>query len=514
MNANTSRIENLSSLNPMETVVATQKKHILIVDDDVASCRTLQLHLRSEGYDASIAHSVDQGLAVAHEQHPDLVILDIRMPGKSGLEGLPEFKQTFPGIHVIMITAFHDMDSTIEAMQHGAEDYIHKPIDIDELDKATTRILSSSGHTIVDTSRENQAPLANTMVASSRAMKEVFKTIGLVANSQVTVLITGDSGTGKELVASAIHRTSKDTSGSFVAVNCAALVETLLESDMFGHEKGAFTGAVNKQLGKFALADKGTIFLDEIGELSPTMQAKLLRVLQEKEFTPVGAKSPQHSSARVIAATNVDLAARVRDGLFREDLYYRLRVVTIHLPPLRERREDIVDLVQALLARINKQMNRNVTQLSSDVMTCLENYDWPGNVRELANALEKAVALCSGDVITRDLIGDICDTQTPTDQEQQIPLSKRSLEDVEKSHVQLVLEATRWHKGHTCEILGVSRPRLRRMIKHFELINPYGANHDMDDDNDELDSDINSQDDSRHNSRQKEKDSENDNNHG
>jgi len=493
-------IKKINGLDSMETVLPThsptnsqtRKGRILIVDDDVAICRTLQLHMRSEGYDVAIAHSVDQGLTAAHKHCPDLVILDIRMPGKSGLEGLPEFKQAFPNIHVIMITAFHDMDSTIEAMQHGAEDYIHKPIDIDELDKATARILNPGDQTTVETHREDQAPHANTMVARSRAMKEVFKTIGLVANKPVTVLITGESGTGKELVAKAIHRTSKDTDSPFVAINCAALVETLLESDMFGHEKGAFTGAVSRQLGKFALANNGTIFLDEIGELSPTMQAKLLRVLQEKEFTPIGAKAPQRSNARVIAATNVNLEDRVHEGLFREDLYYRLRVVTIHLPPLRERREDIVDLVQTLLARINTQMNRDVTQLSSDVMACLENYDWPGNVRELANALEKAVALCPGDVITRDLIGDICNHENTNEQEEKLQLSEWSLEDIEKAHVQRVLEATHWHKGHACDILGVSRPRLRRMIKHFDLVPPEGAHADMEDD-DEIDSQSNSQ---------------------
>lgn len=492
-------LKNLSSLDSMETVVPTRKERILIVDDDVASCRTLQLHLRSQGYNVAIAHSVDQGLAAAHVQCPNLVILDIRMPGKSGLEGLPEFKQAFPGIHVIMITAFHDMDSTIEAMQHGAEDYIHKPIDIDELDKATSRVLNPDGQTIVDTRRKNQAPQANTMVARSHAMKEVFKTIGLVANSPVTVLITGESGTGKELVANAIHRTSKNTDSPFVAINCAALVETLLESDMFGHEKGAFTGASNRQLGKFALAENGTIFLDEIGELSPTMQAKLLRVLQEKEFTPIGAKAPQRSNARVIAATNVNLEARVREGKFREDLYYRLRVVTIHLPPLRERREDIVDLIQTLLTRINKQMNRNVTQLSSDVMARLENYDWPGNVRELANTLEKAVALCPGNVITRNLISDIYDDETPTDRDEQIPLTEWSLEDIEKAHVQRVLDATHWHKGHACNILGVSRPRLRRMIKHFELVSPDGAHENMDEDHDEFDSQFKNNNDKNYN---------------
>ncbi len=467
-----------SSLTDTKGNVSIGKGRILIVDDDVASCRTLQLHLRSEGYDVDMAHSVGEGLAAANTRRPDLLILDIRMPGKSGLEGLPEFKQAFPTLHIIMITAFHDMDSTIQAMQNGAEDYIHKPIDIDELDNTISQILAPDAQPMVQTEHDKPAADGNTMVGRSRAMKEVFKTIGLVASSPVTVLITGESGTGKELVARAIHRAGQRANGAFVAINCAALVESLLESDMFGHEKGSFTGAVGRQPGKFELANHGSIFLDEIGELSLPMQAKLLRVLQEKEYTPIGAKAPQRTNARVIAATNVDLAERVREGRFREDLYYRLRVVTIHLPPLRERREDIEDLVQTLISRINQQMHANVTQISADVMACLKEYDWPGNVRELSNTLEKAMALCPGSVITRNLIADICNNDTPLSDDEHRPLAELSLEEIEGAHVKRVLEATHWHKGRACDILGVSRPRLRRMIKHFGLLPPHGADDD------------------------------------
>ncbi len=447
---------------------------ILIVDDDVAICRTLELHLRSQGYTVNLAHSVDEGLMAARAHAPDVAILDIRMPGKSGLEGLLEFKGAFPRLHVIVITAFHDMESAIQAMQRGADDYIRKPIDIDEMDSVVTRILTQhSGREIVDAGGVKSA--YNTMVGRSRAMNEVFKTIGRVAASPVTVLITGESGTGKELVARALHRAGKNPSGPFVAVNCAALVETLLESDMFGHEKGAFTGAVSRQPGKFSLASNGTIFLDEVSELSPATQAKLLRVLQEKEFAPLGATQPQHTNARVLAATNVDLGDRVREGRFREDLYYRLRVVEIHLPPLRERKEDVLDLVQALLARINRQMRRNVSQVSTDVITCLQNYDWPGNVRELENILAKAVALCPGNILTPDLIGDICSRPRSSGGQQEPPLAEQSLDDIERTHVLRVLEATHWHRGKACEVLGVSRPRLRRMIRHFGLVPPLGA---------------------------------------
>lgn len=449
--------------------------NLLIVDDDVASCRTLQLHFRGNGHDVNIAHSVNEALTSIGTVIPDLIILDIRMPGKDGFEGLSEFKEQCPDTPVIMITAFHDMESTIQAMKNGADDYIHKPIDIHELDEAVVRAL------VRQKSQENDMSLPEqdssfhndgTMVGRSRAMKEIFKKIGLVAPKPITILLTGESGTGKELVARAIHNTSDQSSGPFVAINCAALVETLLESELFGHEKGAFTGAVSKHSGKFTMANNGTLFLDEIGELPLTVQAKLLRVLQEKEYIPVGGNQTLKTNARIIAATNIDLVEKVNKGLFREDLYYRIQVVTMHLPPLRERREDILDLVQTILFRINKDMRRKVDRISMDVMTAFLGYDWPGNVRELQNVLLKAVATCTGDLITRDLIPDYLMNDYPESHSEEKQLSEMSLEEMEKSHVARVLEATGWHRGKACEILGVSRPRLRRIIKQYKLIPP------------------------------------------
>ena len=449
--------------------------NFLIVDDDVASCRTLQLHFRGNGHDVNIAHSVDEALTSIGTVIPDLIILDIRMPGKDGFEGLSEFKEQCPDTPVIMITAFHDMESTIQAMKNGADDYIHKPIDIHELDEAVVRAL------LRQKSQENDMSLPeqdssfhndDTMVGRSRAMKEIFKQIGLVAPKPITILLTGESGTGKELVARAIHNTSDQSSGPFVAVNCAALVETLLESELFGHEKGAFTGAVSKHSGKFTMSNNGTLFLDEIGELPLTVQAKLLRVLQEKEYIPVGGNQTLKTNARIIAATNIDLVGKVNKGLFREDLYYRIQVVTMHLPPLRERREDILDLVQTILFRINKDMRRKVDRISMDVMTAFLGYDWPGNVRELQNVLLKAVATCTSDLITRDLIPDYLMNDYPESHSEEKQLSEMSLEEMEKSHVARVLEATGWHRGKACEILGVSRPRLRRIIKQYKLIPP------------------------------------------
>jgi len=436
------------------------------------------MHFRSQGHEVALAHSVDEGLTLPDNPPPEVIILDIRMPGRSGLEGLPDIKKKFSSSRVIMITAFQDMNTTIQAMQNGADDYIHKPIDLDELDNAVTKALIShygSDNDIEINSQPFSDSALNTMVGSSPAMREIFKTIGRVAQSPATVLITGESGTGKELVARAIHLSSERAAGPFIAINCAALVETLLESDMFGHEKGAFTGAVNKQLGKFALANDGTIFLDEAGELSLTMQAKLLRVLQEKEFIPVGGKTIQTTNARIIAATNVDFAEQVEKGHFREDLYYRLQVVNIHIPPLRERREDIFDLTQALLGRANKEMNRSVNRVAVDVMQYLHDYDWPGNVRELENILIKSVAMSPRDIITTDLLPDKITHQhhipLAEDDASTVNLNELSLQDIEKQHITRVLQSTKGHKGKACEILGISRPRLRRLIKQYHLSN-------------------------------------------
>ncbi|MDP6947405.1 MAG: sigma-54 dependent transcriptional regulator, partial [Arenicellales bacterium] len=327
---------------------------ILIVDDDIASCRTLQLHFRAAGHDVEMAHDAVSGLAMAESFGPAVIILDIRMPGQSGLQALPDFKTRFPQTPVIMITAFDDMDSTITAMQRGADDYITKPIDITEMDQAVERAIKrrqSSGLGLQLVSPDQASSRGYAMVGNSRPMKEVFKAIGLIARKPVTVLITGASGTGKELVARNIHRVGPTPEGPFVAVNCAALVETLLESDMFGHEKGAFTGAVSSQPGKFALAQDGTIFLDEVGELSPNIQAKLLRVVQEREYLSVGGKQAKQTNARIMSACNVNLKELVDQGRFREDLYYRLQVVNIEMPALKDHLEDLPLLIPHLLGR-------------------------------------------------------------------------------------------------------------------------------------------------------------------
>jgi DNA-binding NtrC family response regulator len=349
---------------------------------------------------------------------------------------------------------------------------VPKPIDIDELDEAVDKALKIRAEDSSDGLFIDSGESGGTIIGRSRTMKEVFKSIGMVSQSRVTVLILGESGTGKELVARAIHMASPDAKAPFVAVNCAALVETLLESEMFGHERGAFTGAVSARKGRVEQAGTGTLFLDEIGELSPRLQGKLLRLLEEREYSPVGSTGIMHSAARFIAATNMDLAARVKDGEFREDLYYRLHVVNISLPPLRNRRGDIGPLAEHLLKRINREVRKGIRRVSSEAMDALVAFDWPGNVRQLENTLMKAVVMAQGDTLTltdlpSELTGGLADGAWQADQSGHV-----SLKDLERRHIEEVLASTGWHKGQACDILGISRPRLERRLREFNITPP------------------------------------------
>ncbi|NQZ93218.1 MAG: sigma-54-dependent Fis family transcriptional regulator [Moritella sp.] len=448
---------------------------LLIVDDDKGIRRTLELHFNTQQHDVKTANSVDDGLAIAKIFAPNIIILDIRMEGKSGLEGISEFKQLCPNARIIMITAFHDMQSTIEAMQNGADEYIHKPLDLDEIDAAVGSALQLQNNSNLDAINIPDSS-GNSIVGCSKAMKEIFKNIGRVAMTKASVMITGESGTGKEMVAKAIHNAGNKTAQPFVAINCAALVETLLESEMFGHKKGSFTGAVSDQMGKFELAQDGTLFLDEVGELAGSIQAKLLRVLQEKEFTPVGGKQSQITNARIICATNIDFKQAIKDKTFREDLFYRLQVVRIHIPPLRERKEDLPLLIPALLARINRDLDTQINQVARDAMEALCAYDWPGNVRELENLLTKAMALCPGKILTLDLFESISPQSADVDsgssarlgQSPQQDIAELSLHDLELQYTVEVLERVAGHKGKACDILKISRPKLQRILDRIE----------------------------------------------
>ena len=384
---------------------------ILVIDDDRSICETLELYLTEEGYEVHTALTGTDGLNKFVQVQPDLVILDIRLPDIDGFTVLEEIREDDEDAKVIMITAFHDMETTIRAMKAGAYDYIHKPINIDELEVSLQKALKTLetekkiGGLLTESSRDYKV---GDIIGATRAMREIFKTIGVVSQSRATVLIQGESGTGKELIAKVIHNNTAKNE-PYIAVNCSAIVETLLESELFGHEKGSFTGAIGRKLGKFELAGTGTVFLDEISEMCVNLQAKLLRVLQEMEFERVGGKDRVKVRARIIAATNRDLRMLVKEGKFRDDLYYRLNIVTITLPPLRERREDIPVLVDFLVKKINKDLHKNIAGVSKEMMEIFLQYRWPGNIRELENLLVRASVIARGQILGKvdfpDLLG-------------------------------------------------------------------------------------------------------------
>ena len=378
---------------------------ILVIDDEKSICETLEMYLTEEGYEVYTANTGTEGLNKAVQISPDLIILDIRLPDIDGFTVLEDLKAEHDNTaKVIMITAHHDMETTIRAMKEGAFDYIHKPINIDELDIAIQKALKSSemekkiNGLLMEPSRSFKV---GDIIGAGRAMSEIFKIIGVVSQSRTTVLIQGESGTGKELIAKVIHNNTSP-SEPYIAVNCSAIVDTLLESELFGHEKGSFTGAINKKLGKFELARYGTVFLDEISEMSLNLQAKLLRVLQEMEFERVGGKDRVKVNARIIAATNKDLKTMVSEGKFRDDLYYRLNIVTIHIPPLRERREDMPLLIEYLIKKINRDLHKKIAGVSKEMMDIFMKYEWPGNVRELENLLVRAAVVSKGSVLVEE----------------------------------------------------------------------------------------------------------------
>jgi DNA-binding NtrC family response regulator len=448
---------------------------ILIIDDEESSCRTLKLHFGQRGFEVETALSADEGLAKLLANPTDIVVSDIHMPGRDGFSLLGEIRERLPDIPVIMITAFHDLDSTVAAMHGGAVDYVPKPIDLEELEAAVDRAIKLRSGYPDDGLVLDSRDVTNIVVGKSHAMKEVFKSIGMVSQSRVTVLISGESGTGKDLVARAIHKVSPGSDHPFVSVNCAALAETFLESEFFGHDQGAFADAAPSRKGKVELAGEGTVFLGEISELSPYLQAKLLRLLEDREFTPVGGTRTVASHARFIVGTTVDLAERVANRQFREDLYYKLNVVNISLPPLRQRREDIPLLVEHLVKKINREIHKDIRRIPSGVMDMLEAYDWPGNVRQLENVLKKAVVMAQGDTLSlsemADGPGDDPGARPPAvggaaETDQDLDMA-RSLKDLEREHIKRVLAITGWHKGRTCEILGISRPRLERRIAEY-----------------------------------------------
>jgi two-component system response regulator AtoC len=437
---------------------------ILVIDDDNAIRRTLELHLMDRGFRVFTGEDIATGRQLWQSQEPDIVILDLKLPDGEGTALLEEQMRAGFEAVVVMITGYHDMEYAIRAMKSGAFNYVHKPLNVDELDivvsKAADQIRARKRARTVDIDWSSRFK-PDRIAGQSPAILEIHKQIGLASKSQVNVLIIGESGTGKELVARAIHQNSSPDQ-PFVAVNCSAIVPTLMESELFGHERGAFTGAHQRKIGKLELAALGTLFLDEIGDLSQELQAKLLRVLQEKTFERVGGTTPITFGGRVVAATHRDLEDMIKAQRFREDLYFRLKVVVIGIPPLRERREDLPILTTHLLEKINRELHRKVTRVPDEVLKRLMQYGWPGNVRELENVLTQAVVRSTGDTLTSDLLGE----PTVSSSEKR---ELKSLADVEKEHIGWVLIEVDGNLGKACKILGITRPTLRKKMEDYGI---------------------------------------------
>ncbi len=447
-------------------------KNILIIDDEASIRESLEMFLREKGLSVISAGTGEEGLRLWRKHLPQVVILDIRLPDLSGLQILSSMASRDPETKVIMITAFHDMETTIEAMRQGAYDYIHKPLDIDELERAVNRALHMAEALRKSPQviwLEQEEDPRQRIVGHSPLMHQIFKTIGLVARNRATVLIEGETGTGKELIARMIHASSKEKDQPFVTVDCTTLVDSLMESDLFGHERGAFTGAVEGKKGRLELAGEGAIFFDEVGELPAPLQAKLLRFLEYREFTRVGGTQVLRSGARIIAATNQSLAELSKKGIFRQDLYYRLRVINIHVPPLRDRLEDLPELVEFFLTRLNHELKTRVTRVEKEALQVLKSHAWPGNVRELRNLLAKAVLESRGSVLLAQTVRQAI-TAIPA--EEMLEGGLRSLEQVERQHILEAMGHTGWNLSAAAKALGLSRPTLRKRLRHFGLQAP------------------------------------------
>jgi DNA-binding NtrC family response regulator len=445
-------------------------RKVLAIDDDISFRRVLEYNLQEERYEVLTAASGEEGLRLFDEQKPELVITDMKMPGMDGIQVLKGIKERSPETLVIIITAFGAVDAAVEAMKLGAYDYITKPFNRDELKLVVRKALQLSS--MSEENRQLRTKLTEhtdfrNIVGISRGMEKVFEMVRRVADTEATVLISGESGTGKELVARAIHALSSRKAAPFITINCAAIPRDLLESELFGHVKGAFTGAIREKRGKFQMAEGGTLFLDEVGELPLELQPKLLRALQERVVEPVGGEVPEKLDVRIVAATNLDLEKAIAAGTFREDLYYRLAVIPVHLPPLRTRKEDIPLLLRHFAL---KHGCGNVI-FAADVMDALANYPWPGNVRELENTVERLLIMRNDDRITFDelpekiLVGGKVENRLILS----LPEDGYSLEQLEREIVQEALERNKWNQTSAARFLRIPRHVLIYRMEKFGI---------------------------------------------
>jgi two-component system response regulator HydG len=437
---------------------------ILVVDDQSSVRELLKAVLESDGHEVEVAPEGESGVEKLADGFHDLVIMDIRMPGISGIEALGRMKKASPDCGVVMMTAYASVETAVEAMKLGAFDYITKPIDIDEVHSVVSRFADESSR--VPEEKPPEIEPSSDIVGASVAIREVLELARRVATSDAAVLILGESGTGKELIAHEVHRASPREHKPFVAVNCSAIPGGLLESELFGHEKGAFTGAGRQKRGRFELAAGGTIFLDEIGDMSSELQAKLLRFLQDHTLQRVGGSVDITVDVRIVAATNRDLDAAVADGSFREDLYFRLNVVTIAIPPLRDRKEDIPLLVEHFLKK-HAEKGRKPKRMSPKAMRVMMNYDWPGNVRELENAIHRAVVLSRGETVFPEQLP--AKLQSVPDSEVDREKTGMTIREMERDIIIKTLAQTEGNRTHAAKILGISRRTLQNKIKEYEI---------------------------------------------
>ncbi len=439
---------------------------ILVVEDERNLRRVLAAVLRAEGFAPLEAGDAEEALGILAQSRPSLILSDQRLPGISGTEMLLRIKENYPELPVIISTAYGEIDQAVAAIKAGAEYYLTKPVDERELIALIRQILQRRGQVVPPLQQE---PGRHGLIGVSRAIEQLLEIIHLVAPAPSNVMVTGESGTGKELVARALHSASPRASHPFVAVNCGAIPLELVESEIFGYERGAFTGALRSQAGKLEMAAGGTLFLDEVGDMPLPMQVKLLRALQEREFTRLGAHLPVRLSARIVAATHVDLVQAIAEGRFREDLYYRLNVIPMHIPPLRERRADILPLIEHFLQKICLAIGRSQPmEIQPEAMTALEAHDWPGNIRQLENLLERVVVLNRGSKISlRDLPPEILYRRGPSDS---VSMSPYDLPALERQTVMAALEKTRFNQSQAALLLGISRKQLRTKMKNMGLL--------------------------------------------